>query len=115
MRAAVVFFCGAAILGGGLAPPAAAAPAAALDSLATGTIGRPCSGEIHMVAVGSPGRDLGGVRDAGAVMLRNPFSVDDRGTVLTSADLGVAPGSNDRFGASIAWANLSVGDRIVDS
>lgn len=115
MRAAMVLFCGAALLGGGLVPPAAAAPAAALDSLATGTIGRPCSGEIHMVAVGSPGRDLGGVRDAGAVMLRNPFSVDDRGTLLTSADLGVAPGSNDRFGASIAWANLSVGDRIVES
>jgi hypothetical protein len=93
----------------------AVAPAGAVDSLVTGTIGRPCSGNIHMVAVGSPGRDLGGVRDAGAVMLRHPFSVDDRGTVLTSADLGVAPGSNDRFGASIAWANLSVGDRIVES
>ena len=89
-RVVNVAVAGLAAVGLVIGQSGAVAPTAAVDSLVTGTIGWPCSGEIDMVAVGSPGRDLGGVRDAGAVVLRHLFSVDDRGTVLTGADLGVA-------------------------
>jgi len=67
-----------------------------------------------VVAVGSPGRDLVDVPDAGAVVLKSAYSRDqlDPGIVLTSSDLGRAAAPHDRFGASSAWVNLTVGDRV---
>lgn len=76
-----------------------------------------CLGYMYSpaAAVGSPGRDVGGVPDAGAVVVRVPNATDDLGTVLASADLGRPAGPQDRFGASVSWANLTVGDRVGES
>lgn len=97
--------------------PGASVPASgAATSDGVATVRTFCAGYGHAdgAAVGSPGRDVGDVPDAGVVVVRHPFAADDPGTVITIQDLGIAPRPHDRFGAAVVWANLSSGDRIVE-
>ena len=78
-----------------------AGPSAAVSA---GTVAVHCSADWNKAAVvGSPRRDVNGVADAGAVVVRIPGWAEDPGTVLTSEDLGVPAEQGAGFGAAVAW------------
>jgi hypothetical protein len=67
-------------------------------------------GACGTIAIGAPGREVGGVDGAGALYLRRDGGGSSR--YFTAADFGVAPDLNDHFAESFAFADFNADSRL---